>query len=85
MPSPSSGSSCTIVLCGARTHERKYVDWEINATLDNYRLLAEGDLPADSDPGDLARYVVTLMHGMAFEAAGGASRGENHPDVPKCR
>jgi hypothetical protein len=29
-----SGSSCTIVLCGAKTHERKYVDWEIKATLD---------------------------------------------------
>lgn len=29
-----SGSSCTIVLCGAQTHERKYVDWEIKATLD---------------------------------------------------
>jgi hypothetical protein len=29
-----SGSSCTIVLCGVRTHERKYVDWEIKATLD---------------------------------------------------
>jgi hypothetical protein len=28
------GSSCTIVLCGARTHERKYVDWEVKATLD---------------------------------------------------
>lgn len=29
-----SGSSCTIVLCGAYTHQRKYVDWEIKATLD---------------------------------------------------
>ena len=29
-----TGSSCTIVLCGARTSERKYVDWEIKATLD---------------------------------------------------
>ncbi len=28
------GSSCTIVLCGAATHQRKYVDWEIKATLD---------------------------------------------------
>jgi len=32
-----TGSSCTIVLCGARTHERKYVDWEIKATLDKFR------------------------------------------------
>ena len=29
-----TGSSCTIVLCGAATHQRKYVDWEIKATLD---------------------------------------------------
>ncbi len=40
------------------------------------RALAEGDLPADADPGDLARYVVTLLRGMAVEAAGGASRDE---------
>jgi hypothetical protein len=29
-----SGTSCTIVLCGAETGYRKYVDWEIKATLD---------------------------------------------------
>jgi hypothetical protein len=29
-----TGSSCTLVLCGAQTHERKFVDWEIAATLD---------------------------------------------------
>lgn len=28
------GSSCTIVLVGKETHARKYVDWEIKATLD---------------------------------------------------
>jgi hypothetical protein len=28
------GSSCTIVLCGPKTFERKFVDWEIAATLD---------------------------------------------------
>jgi hypothetical protein len=28
------GSSCTIVLCGSQTHSRKYVDWEIKATLE---------------------------------------------------
>jgi len=27
------GTSCTIVLCGAQTPKRKYVDWEIYATL----------------------------------------------------
>ncbi|REC93388.1 TIR domain-containing protein [Kushneria indalinina] len=27
------GSSCTLVLCGADTWQRKYVDWEIEASL----------------------------------------------------
>ncbi len=38
------------------------------------RARAEGDLPADADPADLARYVVTVIRGMAVQAAGGASR-----------
>jgi AcrR family transcriptional regulator len=40
------------------------------------RALAEGDLPADVDPADLARYVVIVMRGMAVQAADGASRAE---------
>lgn len=40
------------------------------------RAKAEGDLPADSNPADLARYVVTISQGMAVQAAGGASREE---------
>lgn len=38
------------------------------------RAKAEGDLPADANPADLARYVVAILHGMAVQAAGGASR-----------
>jgi AcrR family transcriptional regulator len=38
------------------------------------RALAEGDLPVDVDPADLARYLVTVIHGMAVQAAGGASQ-----------
>jgi hypothetical protein len=34
---------------------------------------SEGDLPVGCDPADLARYVVTVVHGMAIQAAGGAS------------
>ena len=34
----------------------------------------EGDLPAGADPADLARYVVTVLHGMSVQAAGGATR-----------
>jgi AcrR family transcriptional regulator len=40
------------------------------------RARADGDLPADADPADLARYVVTVMRGMAVQAAGGARREE---------
>jgi AcrR family transcriptional regulator len=40
------------------------------------RALAEGDLPVDADPADLARYLVTVIRGMAVQAAGGASREE---------
>lgn len=29
-----TGTSCTVVLCGPETRGRKYVDWEIKATLD---------------------------------------------------
>jgi AcrR family transcriptional regulator len=38
------------------------------------RARADGDLPAEADPADLAGYLVTFMRGMAVQAAGGASR-----------
>ncbi len=38
--------------------------------------LAEGDLPAEANPADLARYLLAVIHGMAVQAAGGASREE---------
>jgi AcrR family transcriptional regulator len=38
--------------------------------------IAEGDLPAHADASDLARYVTTVIYGMAVQAAGGASRDE---------
>ena len=40
------------------------------------RAIAEGDLPADANATDLARYVATVVHGMAVQAATGASRSE---------
>ncbi len=40
------------------------------------RALQEGQLPPGANATDLARYVATLMHGMAVQAAGGASRRE---------
>lgn len=38
------------------------------------RAKSEGDLSADADPAELARYVATILYGMAVQAAGGASR-----------
>jgi AcrR family transcriptional regulator len=40
------------------------------------RARAEGDLPRSLLPSDLARFVVTVIHGMAVRAAGGARRAE---------
>jgi AcrR family transcriptional regulator len=40
------------------------------------RAITDGDLPSDSDPADLARYVVAVMQGIAVQAAGGANRAE---------
>jgi hypothetical protein len=40
-----TGTSCTIVLCGPQTRWRKYVDWEIKATLDKQHGLVAVKLP----------------------------------------
>jgi hypothetical protein len=40
-----TGSSCTIVLCGPHTPWRKFVDWEIKATLDAQHALIGVLLP----------------------------------------
>ena len=38
------------------------------------RAVRDGDLPADANAADLARYLTTILHGMSVQAAGGASR-----------
>ncbi|WP_229069047.1 TetR/AcrR family transcriptional regulator [Actinoplanes sp. DH11] len=40
------------------------------------RAVDEGDLPAGSDPGLLARYLMTVANGIAVQAAGGATRDD---------
>ncbi len=42
-----TGSSCTVVLCGAQTPQRKFVDWEIKATLDKEHGLIGVNLPTN--------------------------------------
>ena len=43
------------------------------------RAKREGDLPADADPAALARFVTTVMQGMAVQAAGGAPARSSAP------
>jgi hypothetical protein len=40
------------------------------------RAIAEGDLPADANAADLARYIAAINVGIAVLAAGGAGREE---------
>jgi hypothetical protein len=40
------------------------------------RAISDGDLPADANAADLARFIATVNVGMAVQAAGGASRNE---------
>lgn len=40
------------------------------------RAKEEGDLAPNSDPAALARYIATVMQGMAVQAAGGATRAD---------
>ncbi|MFD3486086.1 hypothetical protein [Streptomyces sp. NPDC058665] len=40
------------------------------------RAVDEGDLPPETDPGLLARYVTTLAFGIAVQAASGVCRDE---------
>ncbi|HKB06232.1 MAG TPA: TetR/AcrR family transcriptional regulator [Gemmataceae bacterium] len=40
------------------------------------RARAQGDLPADASPADLARFVTTILQGMSIHASGGAGRTE---------
>jgi AcrR family transcriptional regulator len=42
------------------------------------RAKREGDLPKNADPAELAHYVMTVIRGMAVQAAGGASRNQLH-------
>ena len=40
------------------------------------RAIRDGDLPTGTNSADLARFMATVIHGMAVQAASGASRGE---------
>ncbi|HWR15634.1 MAG TPA: TIR domain-containing protein [Terriglobales bacterium] len=57
-----SGTSCTIVLCGAHTHGRKYVDWELKGTLDKEHGLIGVQLPSVARATDGKSIVPTRLH-----------------------
>jgi AcrR family transcriptional regulator len=40
------------------------------------RALAEGDLPADADPNELAAYIRVVLYGMTVQASSGSTREE---------
>ena len=40
------------------------------------RFKADGDLPPEADPADLARYLSIVIYGITVQAAGGATRKE---------
>jgi AcrR family transcriptional regulator len=68
--------------CGAATETVKgelaarLLDGE-HAIADRFRQAKkDGDLPADCNPADLARYVRSIVYGMAVQAAAGATRSE---------
>ena len=42
------------------------------------RAKREGDLPKNADPTELARYVMTVLQGMAIQGADGASHAQLH-------
>lgn len=56
---------------GALAEKRHFAEAALVARLERAR--REGELPADARPADLARYVWTICHGLAVQAAGGAT------------
>jgi AcrR family transcriptional regulator len=57
-----------------REAQARRKDTEVQLMRRLRRARTEGDLPADTEPADLARYVLTVTDGIAVQAASGASR-----------
>jgi AcrR family transcriptional regulator len=86
LTNPSHPRGCLSVqgalACGSQAEPMKQamIDWrrqgesEIQKRLQRAR--KEGDLAKDVDPGDLARYISTVLTGMAIQAANGSTRAE---------
>ena len=70
-----TGSSCTIVLVGKDTYLRKYVDWEIKATLDKQRSLIGVRLPTAPITAQNTVTVPDRLHDNVRSGYGNCSRG----------
>ena len=83
---PRTPAGCLLVqgalACGSASAQKEVAARRAAAEVALRRRLQrakrEGDLPKDSDPGELARYAMTVVRGMTVQAAGGASRAQLH-------
>jgi AcrR family transcriptional regulator len=83
---PSHPRGCLSVqgalACGsdAEPMKRALIEWRKQGEADLQKRLQrarrEGDLAKDVDPGDLARYISTVLTGLGVQAANGSSRAE---------
>ena len=81
---PSIPVGCLLVqgalACGSTSARREVTARRAAAEIALRRRLQrakrEGDLPKNADPAELAHYVMTVVRGMAVQAAGGASRDQ---------
>jgi AcrR family transcriptional regulator len=68
--------------CGSAAEQAKQamIEWRKHGEADIQRRLQqarkEGDLANDVNPGDLARYVSTLLTGLGVQAANGATKAD---------
>ncbi len=90
---PSHPAGCLAVTCGlTQSGKNNPVRREIAALRDAARVRlrrrlqkarAAGDLPADADCEELARFVMTVGWGMAVDAQSGATRKQIHRTVER--
>jgi AcrR family transcriptional regulator len=83
---PSHPRGCLSVqgalACGSDAEPMKQalIEWRKQGEADIQKRLQrarkEGDLAKDVDPGDLARYISTVLTGLAVQAANGSTRAE---------
>jgi AcrR family transcriptional regulator len=83
---PSHPRGCLSVqgalACGSDAEPMKQamIEWRKRGEADIQKRLqrarAEGELPNDVNPGDLARYISTVLTGLGVQAANGSTRAE---------